>query len=151
MQSSARTPKEYIESLPEDRREVITKLRKAILKNLPKGFEEQMSYGMLGYVVPHKLYPEGYHCDPKLPLPFINLASQKNHIAFYHMGLYAGNHMDWFLKEWPRHSKKKLDMGKSCIRFKKPEDVTVELLGELCSKTTPKEWIATYEEHIKRK
>jgi len=151
MQSSATTPKEYIESLPEERKEVIAKLRKAILKNLPKGFEEQMSYGMLGYVVPHKLYPEGYHCDPKLPLPFINLASQKNHIAFYHMGLYSGLYMDWFVAEWPKHSKKKLDMGKSCIRFKKPEDVTVELLGELCAKITPKEWIATYEKNVKRK
>lgn len=151
MQSKATTPQEYIESLPEERIEVITKLRKAILKNLPKGFEEQMSYGMLGYVVPHKLYPKGYHVNPELPLPFINLASQKNHIAFYHSGLYAGLHLKWFLNEWPKHSKKKLDMGKSCIRFKKPEDVTVDLLGELCSKINPEEWIATYEEHVKRK
>lgn len=151
MQSKATTPKEYIESLPEERKEVIAKLRKAIVKNLPKGFEEQMSYGMLGYVVPHKLYPKGYHVNPELPLPFINLASQKNHIAFYHSGLYAGLQMEWFLKEWPKHSKKKLDMGKSCIRFKKPEDVTVDLLGELCSKITPEEWISTYEENVKRK
>lgn len=151
MQSSATTPKEYINSLPEERKEIMAKLRKVILKNLPKGFEEQMSYGMLGYVVPLNVYPDGYHCDPKLPLPFINLASQKNHIAFYHMGLYGGLYMDWFLAEWPKHSKKKLDMGKSCIRFKKPEDVTVELLGELCTKITPKEWIATYEENVKRK
>ncbi len=151
MKYTATTPKEYIDSLPEDRKEIITKLRKVILKNLPNGFEEQMSYGMLGYVVPHKLFPDGYHCDPKLPLPFINLASQKNHIAFYHMGLYAGLHMDWFIAEWPKHSKKKLDMGKSCIRFKKSEEVTVELLGELCTKITPKEWIATYEENVKSK
>ena len=151
MQSSATTPKEYLASLPEDRRPIITKLRQVILKNLPKGFEEQMSYGMLGYVVPHKLYPNGYHVNPKLPLPFINLASQKNHIAFYHSGLYAGMHMDWFLKEWPKHSSKKLDMGKSCIRFKKPEDVTVELLGELCSKITPEDWIATYEKNLNKR
>jgi hypothetical protein len=151
MQSSATSPQEYIDSLPEDRKAIIAKLRKVILKNLPKGFEEQMSYGMLGYVVPHKVYPKGYHVNPALPLPFINLASQKNHIAFYHSGLYAGLHMDWFLKEWPKHSSKKLDMGKSCIRFKKAEDVTVELLGELCSKITPQEWIATYEENLNRK
>ncbi len=149
MQSKATTPKEYIDALPEDRKAIITKLRKVILKNLPKGFEEQMSYGMLGYVVPHSLYPGGYHVNPKLPLPFINLASQKNHIAFYHSGLYAGAHLKWFEKEWGKHSEKKLDMGKSCIRFKKPEDVTVALLGELCTKMTPEEWIAIYEKNIK--
>ncbi len=150
MQSNATTPEEYINSLPEDRKAIITKLRKVILKHLPKGFEEQMSYGMLGYVVPHKLYPKGYHVNPKLPLPFINLASQKNHIAFYHSGLYAGLHLDWFLKEWPKHTTRKLDMGKSCIRFKKPEDVTIDLLGELCTRITTEEWIASYEKVISR-
>lgn len=150
MQSNATTPEEYINSLPEDRKAIITKLRKVILKHLPKGFEEQMSYGMLGYVVPHKLYPKGYHVNPKLPLPFINLASQKNHIAFYHSGLYAGLHLDWFLKEWPKHTTRKLDMGRSCIRFKKPEDVTIDLLGELCTRITTEEWIASYEKVISR-
>lgn len=150
MQSDATTPKEYIESLPEDRKDIISKLRKVILKNLPKGFEEQMSYGMLGYVVPHKLYPPGYHVNPDLPLPFINLASQKNHIAFYHSGLYAGLHLDWFQKEWGKHADKKLNMGKSCVRFKKPEDVPIELLGQLCTRITPSEWIATYEANVKR-
>lgn len=150
MQSDATSPKEYIESLPEDRKRIVTEMRKVIRKNLPKGFKEQMSYGMIGYVVPHSLYADGYHCDPKLPLPFINIASQKNHIAFYHMGLYGGAYLDWFQKEWPKHSTKKLDMGKSCIRFKKPEDVTLDLLGQLCAKMTPEDWISTYEKHIKR-
>ncbi|HKZ36872.1 MAG TPA: DUF1801 domain-containing protein, partial [Chryseolinea sp.] len=118
-------------------------------KNLPKGFKEVMSYGMLGYVVPHTLYPNGYHCDPKQPLPFISLASQKSHIALYHMGLYAGKNLDWFTKEWSKTTDKKLDMGKSCIRFKKPEDVPMELIGELASKITPKEWIVMYEKNLK--
>jgi len=149
MQSKATTPEEYIDSLPEDRRKIISQIRKVILKNIPKGFTETMNYGMLGYVVPHTLYPAGYHCDPKQPLPFINLASQKNHIALYHMGLYGGAYLDWFQKEWKKVSGKKLDMGKSCIRFKKPDDVPLELIGELASKITPKEWISIYEKNLK--
>ena len=149
MQSKATTPEEYIDSLPEDRRKIISQMRKVLLKNLPKGFKEVMSYGMLGYVVPHTLYPNGYHCDPKQPLPFISLASQKSHIALYHMGLYAGKYLDWFTKEWSKTTDKKLDMGKSCIRFKKPEDVPMELIGELASKITPKEWIVMYEKNLK--
>ncbi|NOT46466.1 MAG: DUF1801 domain-containing protein [Acidobacteria bacterium] len=124
----------------------MTKLRKAIKKNLPKGFQEVMVYGSLGWVVPHSLYAQGYHCDPATPLPFINVASQKNHIAVYHMGIYSsGPLLEWFKGEWPKHSSKKLDMGKSCIRFKKPEDVPVALIGELASKMTPQEWINIYE------
>lgn len=149
MQSKAATPEEYIELLPEDRKKIIAQMRKVILKNLPKGFKEVISYGMLGYVVPHTLYPAGYHCDPKLPLPFMNLASQKNHIALYHMGLYGGAHLEWFQKEWKKVTDKKLDMGKSCIRFKKAEDVPLELIGELAAKITPKEWIALYEKNLK--
>ena len=127
-------------------------LRKVILKNLPKGFAEVMNYGMLGYVVPHALYPAGYHCDPKLPLPFMNIASQKNFIALYHMGIYADKKLlDWFTKEYPKHSKTKLDMGKSCIRFKKPDQIPFTLIGELASKLSPKEWIALYEEQFKNK
>ena len=146
MQSDAATPDEYIASLPEDRKDVMTKLRSAIKKNLPKGFEEGMGYGNLGWVVPHKLYPPGYHCDPKTPLPFLGIASQKNHIAVYHMGIYSsGPLLDWFNAEWPKHSSKKLDMGKSCIRFRKPADVPVALIGELASKMTPQEWIDLYE------
>ena len=140
------TVSEFISGLPDDRRTVIESMRKAINDNLPKGFEETMSYGGLGWVVPHTLYPPGYHCDPKTPLPFLSLASQKSHIALYHMGLYASPEMlNWFSAEWPKHSAKKLDMGKSCIRFKKAEDIPVGLIGELASKMSPDQWIAAYE------
>ncbi|MBX7041326.1 MAG: DUF1801 domain-containing protein [Ignavibacteria bacterium] len=151
MQSKAATPDDYIESLPDDRKEALIKLRKIIKKNLPKGFSEEMNYGMLGYVVPHKLYPKGYHCDPKLPLPFLAVASQKNFIALYHMGIYSKKDLlDWFTMEFPKHSKKKLDMGKSCIRFKKPEDIPYELIGELVSKMTPADWITCYESAFRK-
>ncbi|MDD1776137.1 MAG: DUF1801 domain-containing protein [Candidatus Methanomethylicus sp.] len=150
MQSKATSPEEYIDSLPDDRKKIISELRKIILKNLPKGFKEGMGYGMLGYVVPHSLYPKGYHSDPKQPLPFISIASQKNHIALYHMGLYGGEYLDWFQKEWKKHTDKKLDMGKSCIRFKKAEDIPLDLIGELCTKITPQDWIAVYEKNLKR-
>ena len=150
MQSKAATPEEYVESLPDDRREAINKLRKVIRKNLPKGFAEEMSYGMIGYVVPHKLYPKGYHCDPKLPLPFLNIASQKNFIALYHMGIYMNPKLlDWFTNEYPKHSKKKLDMGKSCLRFKKPDEIPYDLIGELASKVTVAEWVSLYEKALK--
>lgn len=150
MQSDAATPDEYIASLPEDRKDVMTKLRSAIKKNLPKGFEEGMTYGSLGWVVPHKLYPPGYHCDPKTPLPFLGIASQKNHIAVYHMGIYSSKPLlDWFNAEWPKHSSNKLDMGKSCIRFRKPADVPVALIGELASKMTVQEWMGIYERVMK--
>ncbi len=146
MQSNAPDANTYFAELPEDRKAVMTKLRTAIKKNLPKGFQEVMGYGMPGWVVPHKLYPPGYHCDPKTPLPFLGIASQKNHIAVYHMGLYSSKPLsDWFRSEWPKHSSKKLDMGKSCLRFRKPEDVPVALIGELASKMTPAEWIEIYE------
>lgn len=145
------TPEELVANLPEDRRTVVAELRKAINKNLPKGFEETVSSGMLNWVVPHKLYPAGYHCNPKQPLPFLSLASQKSHIAVYHMGIYSSPELlEWFQAEWPKHSTKKLDMGKSCIKFKKPEDVPVKLMGELASKVKPKEWIDTYERVLKR-
>ena len=150
MQSSAKTPKEYMASLPEDRIKAMTELQKVIKKNLPKGFEETMQYGMISYVVPHKLYPDGYHCKPTDALPFMSIASQKNHISVYHMAVYQGALHDWFIKEWKKHSDKKLDMGKSCIRFKKPEDVPVKLIGELASKITPKQWIDIYEKTIKK-
>src|SRR5210317_1327476 len=151
MQSKASSPEEYIEQLPEDRQEVMINLRKMILKNLPKGFEETMSYGMLGYVVPHSKYPDGYHCDPKLPLPFINLASQKNHIGFYHMGIYCDpTLMDWFREEYPKHVTGKLDMGKSCIRFKNMNKIPFNLLGELVSKVSPDQWIKQYERVVKK-
>lgn len=127
------------------------KLRSAIKANLPNGFEETMNYGMIGYVVPHSLYPDGYHCDPSLPLPFMNLASQKNFIGVYHMGIYANKEMhDWFVKEYQQRVGKKPDMGKSCIRLKKMEAIPYDLIGELANKTTPEDWIATYETSIKK-
>lgn len=151
MQSSATTPKEYMEQLPEDRKQAMTKLREVIIKNLPKGFEEIMNYGMLGWVVPHSMYAPGYHCDPKLPLPFLGIASQKNFIAVYNMGVYADKKLyDWFVAEFPNHSKYKLDMGKSCIRFKKPDAIPFDLIGQLAAKMTPEQWIELYESQLKR-
>lgn len=152
MQSKATTPEQYLAELPDDRKEVIIKLRQLILDNLPNGFEEVMSYGMLGYVVPHSLYPDGYHCDPKLPLPFINLASQKAHIGFYHMGIYANEDLlNWFTTEYAKTDiKVKLNMGKSCIRFKKGAHIPYELLGELVAKVTPQDWINAYEAAYKK-
>ncbi|WP_299221107.1 DUF1801 domain-containing protein [uncultured Aquimarina sp.] len=152
MQYKANTPDEYIEAIPEERKEVMQNLRQVILDNLPKGFSEVISYGMIGYVVPHELYPDGYHCDSKLPLPFMNIASQKNFIAIYHSGIYADkNLMDWFVGEYPKYVKTKLDMGKSCIRFKKIDQIPLQLIGELATKMTPQEWIDTYESAIKNK
>jgi hypothetical protein len=151
MQSKATTPEQYLAELPEDRKEAMLKLQKAIKDNLPKGFEEVISYGMLGYVVPHSIYPNGYHCNPKLPLPFINLASQKNFIAVYHMGIYSDkNLLDWFVAEYPKHAKTKLDMGKSCLRFKKADDIPFEFIGELMTKMSVEDWISTYEKALKR-
>lgn len=146
MQSKAATVNGYLAELPEDRQKVITKLRSVIKKNLPKGFHEEMNYGMIGYVVPHSKYPAGYHCNPKDPLPFLGLASQKNFIAIYHMGVYAdAKLLKWFTDAHAKASSKKLDMGKSCIRYKKLEDIPYELLGELLSKITVEEWIVLYE------
>jgi hypothetical protein len=151
MTSKATTPEQYIKELPADRKEAITQLRNTVLKNLPKGFKETMSYGMLGYVVPHEIYPGGYHCDPKLPLPFTNIASQKNFIAFYHMGIYAMPELlKWFITEYPKHSPARLDMGKGCMRFKRPEHIPYKLIGELIKKVSVKDWIKIYEENIKR-
>ncbi len=151
MQSKATTVDEYISELPKDRQVAISKLRKEIKKNLPKGFKEGMGYGMMGYSVPHSIYPPGYHCDPKLPLPFMGLASQKNFIAVYHMGIYADPKlMKWFTDAYAKEVLGKLDMGKSCIRFKKPENIPVRLIGELASKMTAEEWINLYEKNYKR-
>lgn len=151
MQIKADTPEEYIAQLPDDRKPVIEKLRKTILGKLPKGFKEEMNYGMIGYVVPHAIYPKGYHVTPDLPLPFINIASQKNFVAVYHMGIYANPELlKWFTDEYPKHCKLKLDMGKSCIRFKKPDQIPFDLIGELASKVTVDEWVKTYEANIKR-
>lgn len=151
MQIKAANPAEYIDQLSDERQPVMEKLRQTILENLPDGFEEQMSYGMIGFVVPHSVYPDGYHCDPKLPLPFMSIASQKNFVAVYHMGIYANPElMDWFVTEYPKHCKRKLDMGKSCIRFKKMEEVPYQLIGELSGKMTAQEWINIYDKNVKR-
>ncbi len=150
MQSQSKTAEGYIREVPSERLEAFTTLRNTILKNIPKGFEECMSYGMIGYVVPHNIYPAGYHCDPKTPLPFVSIASQKNFIALYHMGLYENPELlAWFVEEYPRHCKTKLDMGKGCIRFKKPDDIPFKLIGELLKKVSVKEWITRYEEAFK--
>ena len=150
MQSKATTIDAYLAELPEERQDAIGKLRTAIKKNLPKGFKEVMSYGMIGYVVPHSLYPAGYHCTPELPLPFLNIASQKNFIAVYHMGIYADPALlKWFTDEYTKAATVKLDMGKSCIRFKNPEQIPFKLFGELMSKMTVKDWIEKYESVLK--
>jgi uncharacterized protein YdhG (YjbR/CyaY superfamily) len=150
MTSKATTLEEYIAELPEDRVEAITKLRKVINDNLPKGFKEEMSYGMIGYVVPHSIYPDGYHCTPKLPLPFMNFASQKNSVNIYHMGIYAKPELlNWFTTEYPKHCTAKLDMGKSCIRFKKTDQIPFELIAELVKKMSVEDWIKCYEANFK--
>lgn len=151
MQSKATTPDDYIAELPSDRKEAMIKLRKEVLKNLPTGFEETIGYGMMGYVVPHSLYPDGYHCKPTDPLPFAGFASQKNFIAFYHMGIYADPELlKWFVTEYPKHSKQKLDMGKSCFRFKKLDEIPYKLIGELMKKISVKKWIDIYETTMKK-
>ncbi|KQC30300.1 DUF1801 domain-containing protein [Flagellimonas eckloniae] len=152
MTIDAKTPDEYISKLPEDRKAAVANLRQTIISNLPAGFEECISYKMIGYVVPHSFYPKGYHCDPKLPLPFINIASQKNFVALYHSGIYADKTLyDWFVGEYSKHVKTKLDMGKSCIRFKKMEHIPYDLIAKLCQKMTPQAWVELYEKNIKRK
>jgi len=152
MQYEASTVDDYIDQIPEDRKAAIRRLRKVILENLPKGFEEGINYKMIGYYVPHSIYPDGYHCDTKLPLPFMNIASQKNFIGVYHMGIYTKKElMDWFVAEYPKHCKRKLDMGKSCIRFKKIEEIPYDLIGELASKMSVDEWIHFYENAYKNR
>ena len=151
MKTSGTTIEEILANIPEERKEAFTKLHQTIVDNLPKGFEPGISYGGLGYVIPHSLYPAGYHCKPSEPLPFAGLASQKNSINFYHMGIYSDpSLMDWFLAEYPKHCSQKLDMGKSCIRFKKTEDIPFDLIKELVKKMTVKDWIVLYEKGLKR-
>jgi uncharacterized protein YdhG (YjbR/CyaY superfamily) len=146
MRSDAATPDEYILALPDDRRTVVSAVRDAINAALPDGFQEGIAYGMIGWSVPHSIYPKGYHVDPSRPLGMIALASQKNHIAVYHHGLYPGTKLhEWFVGEWPKHSAKKLDLGKSCLRFKKPEDIPLELISSLAGRMTPEQWVHAYE------
>jgi hypothetical protein len=142
--------KEYLSSIVPERKEVFQQLHDTILSNLDPQFDVVMSYGMIGYVLPHSVYPAGYHCDPKLPLPFISIASQKSHVAVYHMGMYAKPELlDWFVQSFIAVTGKKPDMGKSCIRFKKPESIPIPLIGELIGKMSASEWIALYEEQLK--
>lgn len=152
MKYEANSVDDYIAQLPEERKVVLEKMRAIILENLPKGFSERLGYGMPAYVVPHEIYPAGYHCDTKLPLPFMNIASQKNFVALYHMGIYANPElMEWFVAEYPKHCKRKLDMGKSCIRFKKMDDIPYDLIAELATKMSPQDWIDLYEANVKKK
>ena len=150
MVAKAETVPAYLDTLPDDRKAAMKKLRTVMRKNLPKGFKEVINYGMPSFVVPHSKYPDGYHCSPELPLPFLGMASQKNFIALYHMGIYAdAKLMTWFEKQWPKHMSTKLDMGKSCIRFKKIETIPYDLIGELVAKMSPEDWIKLYEKNIK--
>jgi uncharacterized protein YdhG (YjbR/CyaY superfamily) len=152
MTIKAETFEEYLSQVPEDRQEAIARLRQVLKENLPAGFKEGIGYNMPGFDVPHTLYPAGYHCDPKQPLPFVGFASQKNFIAFYHMGIYAVPELyEWFISEYPKHSKSKLDMGKSCVRFKKPEQIPFDLIAQLAQKITPHQWIEIYEANLKPK
>lgn len=151
MQSKAVSPEQYIDQLPEERRITMTKLRKTILDNLPEGFVETMSYGMIGYVVAHSVYPAGYHCDPKLPLPFMTIASQKNHVVVHHLGIYGSKDLlDWFTNEYSQNVKGKPDIGKGCIRFKKPDQIPYDLIGRLTAKMNVEEWVGVYESNFKR-
>ncbi len=151
MKTEGETVQDILMNVPSDRVEAFNKLHEVIVKNLPKGFEPGISYGMLGYVVPHSLYPSGYHCKPSEPLPFASIASQKNTINFYHMGMYADKKLyDWFVSEFPKHTSQKLDIGKSCVRFKKFDDMPYKLIGELMKKMSMKEWVSMYESNLKR-
>lgn len=152
MKNEGNTPAEIVANYAEDRKDVMGKMRQTILESLPKGFEEGVGYGMILYFVPHTIYPAGYHCDPKQPLPFVSLASQKNFIALYHMGLYADPALlSWFTEKYKATVSSKLDMGKSCIRFKKMTDIPFELIGELMTKISVESWIETYEKLYKKK
>jgi len=151
MNIKADNPEEYISQLPKDRQIIISEIRKVILQNLPQGFEETIQYGMISYVVPHSIYPSGYHAKPEEPLPLMSIASQKNHIALYHMAIYADEKLlKWFKDQYLQAASVKLDMGKSCIRFKKAEHIPLELLGKLASKITPEKWITLYEDSLKK-
>ncbi len=151
MQYEATSPEDYISQVPEERQDTLKTLRKVINDNLPKGFEEGMIYKMIGFYVPHSVYPNGYHCDPKTPLPFMSFASQKNSVNLYHSGIYAKKELhDWFVSEYPKYSKRKLDMGKSCIRFKKMDEIPFELIGALTRKMSCEEWIDVYENALKK-
>ncbi len=140
------TVDEYITALPDDRKELVSRLRTTIADNLPAGFEEAMSVTMPSYVVPLDLYPAGYHVGKNTPLPFVSFASQKGHVALYHFGMYVDTElMAWFEAEYAQRVEHRLDMGKSCVRFKKPEQIPFGLIGELMQQRSVEEWIACYD------
>lgn len=152
MQSDAKTVSEYLDELPEERKEPVIRLRNIILENLPKGYEEEMSYGMIGYVVPLTRFPSGYHASKGEPLPLLSLASQKNYIALYHMGLYAKPELEkWFKEEYKKRVSTKLDMGKSCIRLKKMDEIPFDLISELCQKITVDEYVEAYKDAMEKR
>lgn len=149
MSLKMQTPKEFLDSLPADRKQIMSKLRSGFRKHLPKGYKEVMGTNMLSYVVPKSLFPDGYHVNPNEPLPFISLASQKNFIAVYHMGIYADKKLHkWFVGEYPKHCAHKLDMGKSCIRLKKMDDIPFELIADLATKMSVDDWVILYQKAI---
>lgn len=151
MRIEAGSIEEYLQLVPEDKNAAVRRLYNVVSKSIPVGFEADLGYGMIGFSVPHSLYPNGYHCDSKQPLPFVGIASQKNFIALYHMGIYADETLhQWFVNEFPKHNKRKLDMGKSCIRFKNPNEIPFELIGELMQKMSVKQWIDLYESKLKQ-
>lgn len=150
-QKNGNTIDSYLDSIDETQKTYFNRLRTAITSKLDSAFEECMNCGMLGYVLPKTIYPEGYHCDPKLPLPFAGLAAQKNSINLYHMGIYADdNLLKWFQEEYTKQCKYKLDMGKSCIRFKKYDDIPYALIEELFAKMSANDWIKLYETKLKK-
>jgi len=150
MQLDASSVEDYLSKIPADRKSAFNQLRQTILDNIPVGFEECLSYGMIGYVVPHSIYPDGYHCSPELPLPFASIGSQKHFLALYHSGIYASPDIhDWFVAEYPKHCSNKLDMGKSCIRFKNVSKIPYRLIGELMGKMTVDQWIEIYQQRNK--
>ena len=152
MKIEANSVEDYLNNAPNERQEALRRMREVLRDNLPQGFSEELSYGMPGYVVPHSTYEPGYHCDPRLPLPFVSFANQKNFVALYHMGLYASpDDMAWFTESWDAGRFGKLDMGKSCIRFKKMDKIPWDLIGELATRMTPQDWIARYEFAFKKK
>lgn len=145
MQYQAKTSKEYIDQLPDERKEVVQKIYNILQEYMPKGFEYRINYKMPSVVIPKSTYEGGYHCDPSLPVPFVSVASQKNFVALYHSGIYAIPELyDWFVAEFPKHSKRKLDMGKSCIRFKKMDDIPYDLIKELAEKISPEQYLEVY-------
>ena len=151
MKIEANSVDEYMEAIPEERKDAMMRLRAVIVENLPPGFAETMQNNLPSFVVPRETYPPGYHTSPETPLPFISIASQKNFVAVYHMGVYSDpDTLEWFKEQYPKHSKRKLDMGKSCIRFKNLEHIPYDLIGELASKMSVADWIESYERSIKR-